>query len=157
MLLAVPEELLQLCCGLLRQGAGGPDLAVRMGVGAAHGSTLVLEDLHVPVLLLGLGETGVRCSGLDVGRGRILSQWRLGRQVRSIDLSPCVDHRDNLDRGQVGEGEVVRGGEGQDVALASNGFGLEETRFKIYMQLVHCRMGWKEHPNCAIPSPFAPS
>lgn len=61
--------------------------------------------------------------------------------MRSIDLSPSVDHRDNLDGGQVGEGEVVGLGEGQDVALASDRLGLEEARFEIYLQLVHRRMG----------------
>jgi hypothetical protein len=77
--------------------------------------------------------------------------------VGSIDLGPCVDHRDDLDRGQVGEGEVMRGGEGQDVALAGDGLGLEETRFEIYIRLVHRRAGRKERLNRAVPSPFVPS
>jgi hypothetical protein len=51
---------------------------VRVGVGAAHGSTLVLKDLHVPVLLLGLGNASVRCSGLDVGWGRVLREGGFG-------------------------------------------------------------------------------
>ena len=57
-------HLLQFHCGLLRQRAGSPDLTVGMGVRAAHSSALVLEDLHVPVLLLGLGHVG------DGGVGR---------------------------------------------------------------------------------------
>jgi hypothetical protein len=85
----------------------------------------------------------VRCSGLDVGWRRVLSQRGLGRQVCGIDLGPCVDHRNDLDRGKVGEGEVMRRGEGQDVTLAGNGLGLEETRFEIYMRLVHCCAGRK--------------
>ncbi len=97
-LLAVPTELLQLCRGLLWQCAGGPDLAVRVGVGAAHGGTLVLKNLHIPVLLLGLGDAGVGCRGLDVGWARILSQRGLGRQMRSIDLGPGVDYGYNLGR-----------------------------------------------------------
>lgn len=98
MLLAVPAELLQLCRGLFWQCAGGPDLAMRVGVGAAHGGTLVLKNLHIPVLLLGLGDAGVGCRGLDVGWARILSQRGLGRQMRSIDLGPSVDYGYDLGR-----------------------------------------------------------
>lgn len=82
-------------------------------------------------MLLGLGNASVGGSRLDVGWGRILSQWRLGRQVRSVDLGPSIDHRYDLGRGQVGEGEVMRGGKGQDVALAGHGLGLEEARLEI--------------------------
>lgn len=88
-------------------------------------------------MLLGLGNAGVGGSGLDVGWGRNLSQWGLGRQVRSVDLGPSIDHRYDLGRGQVGEGEVMGRGEGQDVALAGNGLGLKEARLEIWMRLVH--------------------
>lgn len=44
---------LEFDAGFFRQAGGCPNLAVRMRVGAAHGGTLVLENLHVAVLLFG--------------------------------------------------------------------------------------------------------
>jgi hypothetical protein len=46
--------------------------------------------------------------------------------VRGIDLYPDVYYGENLSGGKIGEGEVVGGGEGQDVAFACYGGGSEE-------------------------------
>jgi hypothetical protein len=51
----------------------------------------------------------------------------------------------------------MRGGEGQDVALAGNGLGLEEARFKIYMKLEYRGAGRKGYLDCVAPSLLAPS
>lgn len=56
----VAAVLLELCefqSGLFWRACRGPDLAVRMGVGAAHGGTFVLEDLHPAVLRARCGDT----------------------------------------------------------------------------------------------------
>ena len=49
--LSVLLHPLHLDAGLLWKARGCPDLAVRMRVGATHGGTLVLENLHVAVLV----------------------------------------------------------------------------------------------------------
>ena len=59
-------HLHQLLAGFLGQRARRPDLAVRVGVRAAHGRALVLEDLHVPQLLFRGGDLAVRV-GWDLG------------------------------------------------------------------------------------------
>jgi hypothetical protein len=45
---------------------------VGVRVGTSHSGTLVLEDLHVAILLLGLGNIGVVVNRLDVGGRRKL-------------------------------------------------------------------------------------
>lgn len=97
-------------------------MAVRVRVRAAHRSALVLEDLHVPVLLLGLGQVGSgRVGGQSGGRGDG-GQRRLGRKVRRIELGPGVDDGGDFCGRQIGQGEVVGCGEGEDVAFSGDGF-----------------------------------
>lgn len=49
-----------------------------------------------------------------------------------IDLSPGIDYGHDLDGSQIGESQVVGRGEGQDVALASYGLGLQEALFDFW-------------------------
>ena len=120
-------HLRELLAGLLGQRAGGPDLAVRVRVGAAHGGALVLEDLHVPQLTLGRIDLAV---GVGGKAGQDLVCLRLervrGRQVAGVDAGPGLDDGQDLGSGHVGQGEVVLGREGEHVAPAGDGLGLEQ-------------------------------
>ena len=96
-------------------------------VGAAHGRALVLEDLHVPQLLLGGDDFAVRV-GRDLsqcpGRGVLERVGR--RKVVGVDACPGVDYRHDLGGAHVRESGVVLGGEGEHVAPARGGLRLEE-------------------------------
>lgn len=46
--------------------------------------------------------------------------------MRGVNVCPGVDYGDDFGGRQVGEGLVVGGGEGEDVAFADDGFGAEE-------------------------------
>lgn len=46
-----------------------------------------------------------------------------------IDFRPGVDYGDDFGRRQIGEGFVVGGRKGKNVAFADDGFGAEEERF----------------------------
>lgn len=56
----------------------------------------------------------------DRGRLRNIGKDRLGGQVGSVDLGPGVDDGENLRRLKVCEGQVVRRGESDDIAFASD-------------------------------------
>lgn len=103
----VGGHVLELERGLFGDADGAPDLAVRVGVGAAHGGAFVFKDLQVGVLLARRGDGG--------GKGVV---WVGGGQVRGIDGGPGVDYGDDVGGGEVGEGEVVGRVEGYHVAFA---------------------------------------
>lgn len=107
----------------------GPDLAVRMRVGAAHGGALVLEDLHIPVLVVRDGCLVARegeLEGLDGGVERVR-----GGKVVGVDPCPVLDDGEDIDAGHVSESEVVLGREGENVADAFHALCLEEKGFKL--------------------------
>lgn len=62
-------------------------------------------------------ESGGRCDGGKRG---------FGGEMRSVDLGPLIDHGNDLGGAEVGEREVVRWREGEDVALPGYGFGAKE-------------------------------
>jgi hypothetical protein len=99
---------------------------VGVGIRAAHRSALVLEDLHVPILLLRLGQVGNGGVGRQCGRRSHCGQRRLGRQMGRVDLGPCVNDRDDLGWRQVCQGEVMGRGKGQNIAFARYRFRLEK-------------------------------
>ena len=120
-------QLLQLQPGLLGHPRRRPYLPVRMRVRAPHRCALVLEDLHVPVLRVGFRDAvGLMAFGGEGRRGGDAREGRVGRQVRGVDLCPGVDDGQDLRGGEVGQGEVVRRGEGYHVAFAGDGFRAEE-------------------------------
>src|SRR2546421_9226892 len=91
MILAVLLQLIKLKRWLLRKACRGPHLAMRMRIGATHSGTFVLEDLHVPILLLrhvylmvmALGrECGWRCNGC---------KRRSGREQSTVEFCPCLN------------------------------------------------------------------
>lgn len=53
--------------------------------------------------------------------------------MRSINLGPGVDDRHNLGSREIGQSQIVRGGKGEDVAFAYDGFGAEEEGFVFYI------------------------
>ena len=55
----VAHEVVELDGGFFGQAGDGPDLPVRVRVRAAHGCSLVFEDLHVAVLNLWGGTLSV--------------------------------------------------------------------------------------------------
>ena len=85
---------------VLRHREGGPDLAVRMGVGCAHGGALVLKDLHV-------GNVGARAQFCNL-------------------LRPCVDHRADFGVLHFRQGQVMAGVEANDAADARFGLPAKE-------------------------------
>lgn len=85
-------------------------------VGAAHGGTLVLEDLEVGILFLRQLHTGRRRGIVRVAGG----------QVRLVERGPGGDDGEDCWGGEVSEGEVVGGVEGDDVAAAFDALCLEE-------------------------------
>lgn len=109
---------------------------MRMGVGATHGCTLVLEDLHVAVLLLGLGDVGVLCDRSNMGGWGVGGQRGGGGQVCGVDLCPGIDHWQDINGRHIGEGDVVTWREGHDIALAGDRLSLEEARFESWHWLV---------------------
>jgi len=89
-------------CGLFGDEAGGPDLAVWMGVAGAHHRAAVLEDLHVldPVV---------------------------GAQLLVL-AHPGVDDGADLFAGHAGQGERVVGVVAEDLAEAACRHGAEKLR-----------------------------
>ena len=79
-----------------------------MRVGAAHCGAFVLEDLHVAVLRVGSCDIA---TFMAFGReGRCRCNFRkegVGRKVRSVDLGPGLNNREDFCRLKIGEGEVV--------------------------------------------------
>ena len=71
--------LLLLLAGLVWQKAGGPDLTVRMRVGAAHGCALVLKDLYPGVGFAQLGN--LFGPGVDHATDLLLGQLWQGLAV----------------------------------------------------------------------------
>ena len=124
-------QLFQFHGRLLGQRAGRPNLSVRVRVRTTHRGTFILEDLHIPVLLLGLGQAGCGRVGWQGGGRGDRSQRRVGRQVRRIDLGPGIDDGDDLRGRQVGQGEIMGCGEGEDVAFAGDGLCSQEQRLEL--------------------------
>jgi hypothetical protein len=116
---------------LLRRAGGGPDLAVGVRVGAAHGSALVLEDLHVAQLLLRRGKLSLRGQRGEVQSGSGGGERAGGGEVGGVGGGPDLDDGDDLLGGHVGEGLVVLGREGEDVAAAGGRLGAEEGRGQV--------------------------
>ena len=102
-----------------------------MRVRTTHGGTLVLEDLHISVLLLGLGQTDHGGAGWQGGGRGDGSQRRVGRQVRGIDVGPSIDDGDDLCGRQVGQSEIMGCGEGEDVAFAGDRLCSQEQRLEV--------------------------
>lgn len=99
-----------------------------MRIGAAHCGALVLEDLHVAVLSIWDGDTVVIMAiWWECCRGCNLCEEGVGREVRGVDLSPCVDNGQYLYGREVGESQVVRGCKGYDIAFAGDGLCAEKT------------------------------
>ena len=132
--LAILGHLHQLLPGLLWQRARRPYLTMRVGIAASHGSTLILEDLHVSQLMRWL---------LDCvfGAGRLLQEAELrsdcgqgvrGREVACVDARPCLDDGQNLLGRHVGERDVMFRAEGENVAFTSDRLGSQEERGDIW-------------------------
>lgn len=51
--------------------------------------------------------------------------------MSSVDIGPGVDDGDDLTGWKVGQGEIMRRGEGKDVAFSSDGLGLQEARLEF--------------------------
>ena len=47
-----------------------------------------------------------------------------------VEICPGIEYRENFCRIQIGQGEVVEGREGDDVAFAGNGFSMKEQRLE---------------------------
>lgn len=104
--------------GLFGDAGGGPDLAVWVGVGAAHCGALVFEDLHVGVLVFWRGDSE--------GGGRGGVERGGGGEVGCVEGGPGADDGEDGRGGEVGEGEVVGGVEADYVAFAFGGGCAEE-------------------------------
>ena len=104
-----------------------PDLAVGVRIRASHGGALVLEDLHVSVLVPRDGCVVAREGQLELLDAGVEGVG--GGDVVGVDARPVLDDGENLGAGHVGKGEVVLGGEGEDVADALYTFSPEEKRF----------------------------
>lgn len=97
---------------------GCPDLAVGVGIGAAHGGAFVFEDLHVGVLVFWEGDSEFwRWRGVEGGGGG---------EVGGVEGGPGADYGENGGGGEVCEGEVVGGVEADYVAFALCGSCAEE-------------------------------
>jgi hypothetical protein len=74
--------------------------------------------------------------------------------VGGIDLCPDIYYGEDLHRGKVGESEVVRRGEGEDVAFACYGGSAEEEVREVWGLLVGEWSAGREYepegsPSCA--------
>lgn len=87
-------------------------------VGATHGRTLVFKDLKVGVLFFGGSDAEFGGSGTVIAVS--------GGKVSGVESGPGVDNGDDGGGRKVGEGQVVGGVEGNDVAFALNTPGLEK-------------------------------
>ena len=118
-------QVVELQRRLLGKTGRGPDLAVGVRVGTAHGGALVFKDLHVAVLGIWLGDIRSR-GGRQRGRLEVLGKRGLRIKVDRVDARPGVDYGQDLARVEVGESDIVRGRESEDVALAGDGLSTEE-------------------------------
>lgn len=107
LLAAVSFQLGEFERGFLGEAGGGPDLAVRVRVGAAHGGAFVFEDLHVSVLCIFVALSRVNCGGEGCWGGEF-SEGGGGGEVRGVDGGPGVNNREDFRGEEIGEGEVVR-------------------------------------------------
>lgn len=62
----------------------------------------------------------------ESGDGRDGCQGRLWGEVRGVDFGPLIDDGKDLGRAEIGECEIVRWREGEDVAFSRYGFRAEE-------------------------------
>ena len=108
---------------LLREPSRSPDLSVGMRIRTSHCGTLVLKDLHVPILIFGSVHSR---RSFSAGRKSDCGKRIVRRQVRGVDLGPCLDDGEDLRRREVCEGEIVGRGKGEDVAFSFDGFGAKE-------------------------------
>ena len=100
---------------------------MRVRVRTAHRRALVLKDLHVSKLVrrwvdlsVGVGRDGLQ----DLG---CLGVKRMRRgEMAGVEACPSLNHGEDLRGCHVGEGDVVLGGEGEDIAPARDGLRLEE-------------------------------
>lgn len=139
---AVLCHLPKLLARLLGEGGGGPDLAVGVGVRAAHGGALVLEDLHVAVFVLGDG--GVLGSQGEVELLGELGERAAGGEVVGVDAGPVLYDGEDVLAGQVGQRQVVLGGEGEDVADALDTLGLQEPGLGIWRRGLVVKRRWPD-------------
>lgn len=66
--------------------------------------------------------------GGESGRGCIGRQRGLRRQVSGVEISPDVDDMSNLRQGKIGQGEIVRGRERDDITFPGDSLNPQEKR-----------------------------